>query len=372
MIDGLLMNIPNSMIERDQLVAKLRCPGCQGALTTGSDCAATSADEVLLCAECGESFPIVDGVPRMLLSPLREALGGAVAADRAEAHKAATAESFGFEWHRFPEMHREWEQNFLDYLAPRLPEFFRGKRVLDAGCGSGRHAHFAAKFGAEVVAADIGPAVEVARRNTAEFPSALIVQCDLYALPLAPESFDFVYSLGVLHHLPDPEAGFRNLLRFVKPGGEIQVYLYWEPEGRPVKRVLLYGVSALRAVTTRLPHRLLYALSYPAAFGAFAAFVWPYQVFRRIPGLRKLAEHTPMRQYADYPFRVCVNDQFDRFSAPIENRYTKAEVEAWLRRAGLEDIRVFPFCGWVGSGRKPLNPVSDSGECAAVSGSLAP
>ena len=42
-----------------------------------------------------------------------------------------------------------------------------------------------------------------------------------------------------------------------------------------------------------------------------------------------------MKQYARYPFRVCVNDQFNRLSAPIENRYTRAEVEAWLLRAGL-------------------------------------
>jgi hypothetical protein len=59
-----------------------------------------------------------------------------------------------------------------------------------------------------------------------------------------------------------------------------------------------------------------------------------------------------MKQYARYPFRVCVNDQFDRLSAPIENRYSKAEVEAWLTRAGLEDVRVRPFCGWIGTGRK--------------------
>ena len=74
-----------------------------------------------------------------------------------------------------------------------------------------------------------------------------------------------------------------------------------------------------------------------------------------IPAFRTRAERIPMKQYARYPFRVCVNDQFDRLSAPIENRYTKAEVEAWLRTAGLEDVEVFPNCGWVGTGRKPVS-----------------
>jgi hypothetical protein len=123
---------------------------------------------------------------------------------------------------------------------------------------------------------------------------------------------------------------------------------------------LLGLVSVIRRVTTRLPYPLLYVLSYPAAWVAFVGFVWPYMALRRVPGLRKLAERIPMRQYAEYPFGVCVNDQFDRFSAPIENRYKKSQVEGWLRRAGLVDIRVTANSGWVASGRKPA-PVPDPG-----------
>ncbi len=227
------------MRSRERVRAILRCPGCQGELVPGSEFSASLAEESLACTRCGEAFPVINAIPRMLLSPLRQALLEGGSAQGAEAHKVATAESFGFEWSRFSEMRAEWERNFLEYLAPRGPEFFRGKRVLDAGCGSGRHSHFAAKFGAEVVAVDLGPAVEVARRNTASFDSVQVIQCDLYSLPFAPESFDLIYSLGVLHHLPDPEAGFRNLLRYLKPGGEVQIYLYWKPEGQPLKRALL-------------------------------------------------------------------------------------------------------------------------------------
>jgi hypothetical protein len=73
-----------------------------------------------------------------------------------------------------------------------------------------------------------------------------------------------------------------------------------------------------------------------------------------------------MKQYADYPFRVCVNDQFDRFSAPIENRYTREEVEGWLKRAGLEEITVHPNFGWVGSGRKKAKISSEEARVACV------
>jgi SAM-dependent methyltransferase len=296
---------------------------------------------------------VIDGIPRMLLTPMREALGRSGPHDGADTRQVATAQSFGFEWSRFPEMRDEWERNFLEYMAPHGPHFFHGKRVLDAGCGSGRHAFYAAQYGATVWAIDLGPAVAVARRNTGRCDAVHVVQADLYNPPFAPESFDFIYSLGVLHHLPDPEAGFHNLLRYLKPRGEIQIFLYWEPEGQPLKHGLLAVVSAVRRLTTRLPYRMVHALSYPAAWLAFGLFVWPYLALRGVPGLRGIAERIPMKQYARYPFQVCVNDQFDRLSAPIENRYTKAEVEGWLARAGLEDVTVRPNCGWVATGRKP-------------------
>jgi 2-polyprenyl-3-methyl-5-hydroxy-6-metoxy-1,4-benzoquinol methylase len=331
------------------MLETLRCPRCRGKLMFTSHGADTGE---LFCEPCKERFQIIDGIPRMLLSPLREALLANEAVKGIDARQVETALSFGFEWTRFPEMYAEWTQSFLNYMEPHGPEFFKGKKVLDAGCGNGRFAHSAAKYGAEVWAIDLGPAVEVARRNLSGFEDAQVVQADLHQPPFALETFDFIYSLGVLHHLPDPESAFHGLLPFLKPGGEIQIYLYWKPENQPVKRALLAVVVAARQITTRLPHGAVYALAFPAALAAFVFFVWPYQLLKKIPGLRRFAEKMPMKQYAHFPFRVCVNDQLDRFSAPIENRYTRSETESWLRRAGLEDCQVRPSYGWVATGRK--------------------
>ena len=296
---------------------------------------------------------MTNDIPRMLLSPLREALSGESHASESDDRQVRTAQSFGYEWTRFPEMYAEWEQSFLNYMQPHAADFFRGKKVLDAGCGNGRFAYYAGKYGAEVWAIDLGPAVEVARRNTAKPGNVQVVQADLHRPPFALESFDFIYSIGVLHHLPDPEPAFQNLLRFLKPEGEIQIYLYWRPEGQPIKRALLSMVTATRKVTTRLPHSAVYALAFPAALTAFMFFVWPYRLLKAIPGLRSIAEKLPMKQYASFPFRVCVNDQLDRFSAPIENRYTRQDVRDWLNRARLEETKVNAAYGWVGTGRKP-------------------
>jgi 2-polyprenyl-3-methyl-5-hydroxy-6-metoxy-1,4-benzoquinol methylase len=287
---------------------------------------------------------------------MRQAIGGEnpqAALTQNDRLRVETARSFGFEWNRFPEMRAEWENNFRDYMRPHTPESFCGKRVLDAGCGSGRHAHYAARNGAEVWAIDLGAAVEVAKANNQSLDNVRVAQADIHHPPFELASFDLVYSIGVLHHLPDPESAFRNLLRYVKPGGWIHIYLYWRPENQPIKRALLALVSAARRITRRIPHRLLYGLSFPAAAVAFASFVWPYQLLLAA-GLSRIAERMPMKQYAKYPFRVCVNDQFDRLSAPIEFRYSRDEVEEWMRRAGLEEIVVRPNYGWCATGRKPV------------------
>lgn len=340
----------------EKLIETLRCPACEGRLTYSATASHPDASGSFECAACPEQFPVIRGIPRLLLPRFREALLGNGNAPARNDAEVQTALSFGYEWNQFPEMYSEWESNFLSYMQPHGPEFFRGKKILDAGCGNGRFAYYAAKYGAEVWGIDLGSAVEAAQANTEAAGSVQIVQADLHQPPFARESFDFIYSLGVLHHLPDPEAAFQSLLRFLKPEGQIQVFLYWRPEAQPIKRALLSVVELGRKITTRLPLPIVHALSFPAAAAAFIFFVWPYRLLSKFDALKPVAERLPMKQYAAYTFRVCVNDQFDRFSAPIENRYTKQQVRDWLTRAKLEDVSVLPGYGWVGSGRKPAVP----------------
>src|SRR5262249_33277537 len=156
------------MADMADMIMNLRCPTCQGVLIP-----AQSPEIALGCMKCDETFPIVNGIPRMISAAMRRAIGGECsmaapeesAAPMTPAEPAAaaidpmrvkTARSFGFEWSRFPEMRAEWENNFWDYMAPHTPGSFRRKRVLDAGCGAGRHAYYAAENGAEVWAIDIG------------------------------------------------------------------------------------------------------------------------------------------------------------------------------------------------------------------------
>lgn len=327
----------------------------------------------MLACECGEEFPIIGGVPRMLLGKYRQhlrgdypsfyetyrgrlapldTLAGPQSSNPSDAGTATRA-SFGFEWTRFGGMRPEWEQNFWGYFAPKTAEYFMDKVVLDAGCGMGRHLYYSARAGAEAIGVDFSRAVDAAAHNTREFSNCHVVQADLAHLPFRPGTFDLIYSLGVLHHLPEPEAVLDSLLGYLKTGGEARVFVYWGGEDAPRwKRAMIQTLAAFRRVTTRLPHAVLYELCYPIAAGMWLTFVLPYQVLIKLPPTRQVAEQLPMKQYAAYPFGVLVNDQFDRFSAPLEKRYSRAQVERWLTEAGLKQVTVTPFFGWVGHGEK--------------------
>lgn len=310
---------------------RMECPLCAAELEQDGD--------ALICTG-GHRWPISNGVVRFAQAQTLPD----------QASRDDTASSFAFEWERFGNVRDEWEKNFLDYMQPHGPEFFAGLRVLDAGTGSGRHARQAALYGAQVAAVDLGESIDVARRNVPA--DVLAVQSDLESLPFKPNSFDFVISIGVLHHLPNTERALQYLVNFVRPGGRLRIYLYWQPEIR-WHRWLLRAVTAARRLTTRMPHPLLLALCYPLSIVLWLLFVGPYRVLRRLPLTRGLADALPLKTYADYPFGVLVNDQFDRLSAPIERRFTASQVENLLEQAGLEQVDVRANAGWVGEGIRP-------------------
>jgi SAM-dependent methyltransferase len=177
----------------------------------------------------------------------------------------------------------------------------------------------------------------------------LCIQGDITAPPLADSSFDLVYSLGVLHHIVDTEGAVRSLLSKVKPGGRLRIYLYWRRQG--IAGVILRGVDGVRLVTTRLPFGVLKAFCWVLSVMLWVAVVLPYRALSAI-GLRR-HQKWPLAVYARYSFAVLFNDQFDRFSAPVEQRWTEGEVRSLMGRLGLRDIRVVPAFGWIAEGTKP-------------------
>src|SRR4030043_2454653 len=91
-----------------------------------------------------------------------------------------TQKSFGFQWTAFSEMCCDFRENFLNYISPVSPEFFKGKLGLDAGCGFGRHIYNAALFGAKMVGMDFSSAIEMAQRNTSGLKNVFLIKGDIY------------------------------------------------------------------------------------------------------------------------------------------------------------------------------------------------
>lgn len=217
------------------------------------------------------------------------------------------------------------KREFLQNLDA-APEELAGRTLLDAGCGNGELTRAVAAYGLEVVAVDFTKSVEGARRRLRTLSPELAarvhyVQADVLALPFRPRSFDLVHSSGVLHHTPSTERAFRSVGRMAKPGGKLYVQLYRRREA------WVHGVNAaLRAVTTRLPLPLLYALCY-AATPLHAA------LSRLVHRLRR--EPPPPRATA----RERAVQMFDNYSPRYQHRHTVPEIAALFRDAGYEEVR---------------------------------
>ncbi len=297
----------------------LRCPACHASFSLRED--EVIHDDVVsgaLSCGCGKEYPITRSVPRFITGII------------SELEKKTTA-SFGYEWNAFPAIIPEFRDNFLRYIAPLDESFFSGKLVLDAGCGAGRHAHFMAEFGArEVFAIDASDAVDAAYANLQEVPSAHVIQADLHALPFEEGFFDVIFSIGVLHHLPDPEVGFRALVPFVRSSGVLSIWVY----GRKYNISNVYVYEALRTMTRHLPHKLMYLISYIPA-GIVHTLNSIQLALARVPRFRRIAYAFPFSYYARFPFSVKHNDAFDVLTAPKSTYWRKEEIEAWYTRMGF-------------------------------------
>ncbi len=195
-----------------------------------------------------------------------------------------------------------------------------GKLVLDAGCGGGRYARLVGSHGARAIGVDLSAAVEKAAALCHDLPDVAIVQADLLDLPLADGCFDLVYSIGVLHHTPDPRRAFAQIARRVKPGGRLAVWLY-RRNTAPQEWVN----TGLRAVTTRLPSRVLEPLC--AGLGTLGSI----PLINRT--LNKLANFS---SHPDWTLRVC--DNFDWYAPRYQSHHTPAELKRWFAEEGFTDL----------------------------------
>lgn len=178
-------------------------------------------------------------------------------------------------------------------------------RILDAGCGTGQMALYLARadrtvFGADFSGASLRLGAHAARRFGLE--RVYFVQTDLHRAGFQDESFDVVFSSGVVHHTPDPRAAFAGLVRLARPGGTIVLGVY----------------NAFARIPLRLRRLVARATR-----------------FRWIPFDPVLRDRDSEPARRDAWLR-------DQYRHPEEHRHTLHEVQRWFAETGVEYLRAYP------------------------------
>jgi SAM-dependent methyltransferase len=252
-----------------------------------------------------------------------------------------TVDGFGQEWTAYdqstlpPAEHRElFEQYFAIFPWHSLPAMAVG---FDLGCGSGRWAQLVAPRVGTLHCIDAsGAAIGVARRNLAGLSNCQFHEATVDRMPLADQSMDFGYSLGVLHHVPETGNGIRSCVSKLRPGAPLLLYLYYALDNRPCWfRALWIGTNWLRQAICRLPSGVKRAVT-----TAIAAIVY-YPLARCALAAEKLGacvDAFPLSYYRRRSFYTMRTDALDRFGTRLEQRFTAQQVQTLMQEAGLERI----------------------------------
>ena len=334
---------------QQKLMQWLCCPVCKSALELEAlECSGDRVlDGILFCKKCDASYPVIAGVPRMLVGEIQNDLfqqypdffnkyaskfqnSGFTYSDQNIEKKRQTQSRFGYEWLQFDDYACD---NFPEFIKPLPDGFFSRKLGLDVGCGAGRHIRGASQLGAEVIGIDLSQAVDAAYQNNLNNESIHIVQADVYQLPFQEGLFDFIYSLGVLHHLPEPEKAYYQLPLYLKKNGSLFVWLYaYMP-----RKVLL---ELLRNISQRLSNKNIHRMAWVCNMVDYGVVINLYKLFSNIPIVGKsIKKHAPLRvsEYAEYGYQISLTDWYDRLSAPITNYYKQDKMQAWLANSTLKN-----------------------------------
>ncbi len=242
-----------------------------------------------------------------------------------------TISDFGEQWTHYTE-NRDFyaSTEVLDSLfGPLLAkEDLAGKDLADVGAGTGRYTRMFHELGAaSVLAVEPSDAVEVLERNTAGLEGVTCLRATADETP--PDRFDWVFCIGVLQFIPDAEKALAAMGRGLRPGGRLFVWVY----GKEGNRLYLALVRPLRAITRRLPHRLLDLLAGTLAYPAG----WYAALCRALP--------LPMREYMrgyysrlDHYSRKLVI--YDQLNPTLARYYDRRELEALFDRSGFTDVRL--------------------------------
>jgi SAM-dependent methyltransferase len=252
-------------------VDDLICPSCAGHLSV-SETHRTEAGSFLIegslaCAACSRHYPVHRGIPRFLdgiagYNPSWNYKWTAIDRGRGLNHLVLDKSNPAYALHDIYDRNSHGGRAFTG---------MRGGRVIDIGCGVGQYVlkSLLEHSPQKIVAFDLTEGVDTLRRIVVErhpelLERILFVQGSVFSMPFRPSSFDYVYSLGVLHHTGNTTAAIRAAAQLVREGGHLNIWVYaaavYPIDTREPGRERLSGwVPLLRIAHARLQARAWYA-----------------------------------------------------------------------------------------------------------------
>ena len=261
---------------------------------------------------------------------------------------------FGDEWTRFDqtelttdELEKMFDNYFNIFPWETLPENAVG---FDLGCGSGRWARLVAPRVGKLHLIDPSDALEVAKKNLRNSSNCEFHKASVEAIPLEDDSQDFGYSLGVLHHIPDTEAGLRACVTKLRKNAPFLLYLYYRFDNRPLWFRAIWKMSDfVRKGVSKMPHSLRYISSQILAATVYFPLARSAKVIEK---LGANVEKFPLSQYRNNSFYTMRTDALDRFGTGLEKRFTKEEIRQMMTNAGLGNITFSSTSFWTAVGYK--------------------
>lgn len=247
--------------------------------------------------------------------------------------------SFSEEWTLYDRYLQEFDEEFDLYFDLIDEDDYAGKSVVDLGCGIGRWASYLVSSVDCIVCVDFSEAIFVAAEKLGKHSNCFFVMADVQNLPFKERSFDLVYSLGVLHHLPvNAMDAVKRACEYVNDGGIFLGYLYYALDNRPQYfRVIFMVVDFFRRflsgkITNSILKNIL--IYFIALF-----FYKPMIYLGHVGNLIGLGSKVPLYEfYKNKSFYRIRQDVMDRFFTAIEQRYTRVQISEYVDANSLGNL----------------------------------